>query len=132
MQLSKPSSITTLHDWLIEAAETERRLPAAVPRHRGSWWPEIMPEWLAYADEATKVGLDPATSEQVTRYDVLVRQILGMHVDDRMLLWRVAHAGAFRSRGPSWARLGREMGINRRTVKRRYESALVGLWYAWS
>ena len=91
-----------------------------------------MPDWLAYADEATKVGLDPATSEQVTRYDVLVRQILCIHVDDRMLLWRVAHAAAFRSRGPSWAKLGREMNINRRTVKRRYESALVGLWYAWS
>ena len=130
--MNAPSSIDALHDWLIEAAETERRLPAALPRYRGSWWPEALPEWLSYADETTEVKLGAATSEQVTRYDNLAKQMINVPVDDRRLLWAVAHAGAFRSRGPSWAKVARYMHCDRRTAKRRYEEALISLWYAWN
>ena len=131
MTQSKPSGVAELHDWIIEAGETERRLPAAVAKYRGSWWPEMLPEWLAYASEATVVGLDPATAEQVTRFDILASQILNMHVDERRRLWAVAHAGAFRSRGPNWVRVGKYLHCERRTAKRRYESALISLWYSW-
>ena len=97
--MNAPSSIDMLHELLIEAAETERRLPAALPRYRGSWWPEALPEWLSYADETTEVKLGSATSEQVTRYDNLAKQMINVPVDDRRLLWAVAHAGAFRQPG---------------------------------
>lgn len=128
----KPRSIVELHDWLIEAAETERRLPAALPRYRGSWWPEVLTDWMSYADETTTVRLGPATSEQVTRYDTIAEQLLEQHVDDRRLLWATAHSGAFRKRGPSWVKVAKYLHCNRRTAKRRYEAALIGLWYAWS
>ena len=131
MTQSKPSGVSELHDWIIEAGETERRLPAAVKKYRGSYWPEMLPEWLSYASEATVVGLDPATAEQVTRFDILASQILNMHVDERRLLWAVAHAGAFRSRGVNWVRVGKYLHCERRTAKRRYESALISLWYSW-
>ena len=131
--MHKPISIDALHDVLIEAAETERRLPAALPRYRGSYWPEPYPEWLSYADETTEVKLGAATSQQVTRYDAIAKQLLNMpSVDDRRLLWAVAHAGAFRSRGPSWVKVGKYLHCDRRTAKRRYEGALINLWYTWT
>ena len=131
--MNKPNSIDALHEMLIEAAETERRLPAALPRYQGSYWPVRQPEWLSYADETTELTLGPATSEQVTRYDIIAKQLLNVpSVDDRRLLWAVAHAGAFRSRGPSWVKVGKYLHCDRRTAKRRYEGALINLWYAWN
>ena len=130
--MNKPTSIDELHDWLIAAAETERRLPPALPRYRGSYWPEPKPEWLAYADELTEVKLGPATTRQVDQYDIIAKQIYTRPVDDRRLLWATAHAGAFRSRGPSWAKVGKYLHCDRRTAKRRYQEALINLWYAWS
>ena len=45
-----PNSLTELHDCLVEAAETERRLPAALRKQKLASWVDIQPEWLAYAD----------------------------------------------------------------------------------
>ena len=102
-QMNETNSSDEVHDGLIEEAETERRLPAALPRYRGSYWPEMQPEWMAYADETTELTLGPATSEQVTRYASIAKQTLNMpNVDDRRLLWAVAHAGAVRARGRRW------------------------------
>ena len=50
------SSITALHDSLIEAAETERRMPTAWRKQKLASWPEYRADWLAYADEITHMG----------------------------------------------------------------------------
>jgi len=124
------ASVPALHDCLIEAAETERRLPAAVKRQKLASWPEYRADWLAYADEITHMGLGRATAAQISRYDQMLSAIIKLHgEDDRRLLWATAHSAAFKRRGPAWSKLARLLHTNRRTVKTRYEQALVRLYY---
>ena len=121
-------SVLQLHEWLLEAAETERRLPRALRRQSTSSWPDVLHEWLDYA-QPTPLGLAKASNAQVERYDRVLGWALMLPDDsDRNLLWAVAHSAAFRSRGPKWAQIARVMRIHRATVKRRYEAALLRLW----
>ena len=121
-------SVIQLHEWLLEAAETERRLPRALRRQDTSSWPDVLHEWLDYA-QPTPLGLAKATSVQIDRYDRVLGWVLMLPDDsDRNLLWAAAHSAAFRSRGPKWAQIARVMHINRATAKRRYEAALLALW----
>ena len=46
-------SAADLHDLFVEAATTERWLPAQKQRARLTWWPEMQAEWLSYADPTT-------------------------------------------------------------------------------
>ena len=125
------SSIDGLHACLIEAAETERRMPPAMRKQKLASWPEFLQtDWLSYANEVTTVGLGKATAPQISRYDVILDAVMRMDaVEDRKVLWGAAHSGAFRSRGPAWSKLARLMHTNRRTVKQRYEQALYRLYY---
>ena len=123
-------SVLRLHEWLLEAAETERRLPPALRKQSFSNWPDIKAEWLAYAPSAVVMGLARATSDQITRYDKMLIWISAMpEAYDRNLLWAAAHSAAFRDRGPKWSKLARLLKINRKTVKANYEQALLRLYY---
>jgi hypothetical protein len=115
--------IAPLHKLLIEAAETERRLPRAMRRVTTTYWPDTKAEWLSYADEHTRVRLQ-ATTEQVTRYERAIRIVPLLPADQRRLVWAVAFSAADRQRGPAWSKLGRMLGMDRRRVKRDYEAAL--------
>jgi len=115
--------IAPLHRLLVEAAETERKLPAAMRRVTTTYWPDYKAEWLSYADETTRVRLQ-ATTEQVTKYERAVRIVPLLPANQRRLVWAVAFSAADRQRGPAWAKLGRILGIDRRRVKRDYEDAL--------
>ena len=42
------ASITELDELFMEAAETERKLPAAIRKQKMSSWPEYVQEWSAY------------------------------------------------------------------------------------
>ena len=124
------NSIAALHDSLLEAAETERRLPPAMRKQKLASWPEYKADWLAYADEITQVGLGKATARQITDYDAMLAAIVQISaVEDRRLLWATAHSAAFRRRGPAWKKLAKLMHTNSRNVKARYEQALVRLYY---
>ena len=117
-----------LHDWLLEAAETERRLPPAPRRQVYSSWPDVLPEWLDYVQPAP-MGLAKATHDQVDRYDRMTGWVLMLpKASDRTLLWAAAHSAAFRQRGPRWSKLARLMHCDARTVRRRYQDALINLW----
>ncbi len=119
-------SAADLHDLFVEAATTERWLPAQKQRARLTWWPEMQAEWLSYADPTTKVRLTP-TAEQIDRYHMAIELSSYLEDRDRRLVWAVAFSAARRSRGPQWKKLGRMMGIDRRTVESRYVTALVEL-----
>ena len=128
--LSNVISVPGLHDYLIEAAETERRLPPGVRKQKLASWPDIQPDWLAYADTNKHSTLGKASTRQIQRYDDILHSIADLQSsDDRRILWAVAHAGAFKRRGPSWLKLSKLMHCDRRTVKTRYEDALIRWYY---
>ena len=125
------TSISSLHDSLIEAAETERRLPPALRRQKLASWPDYQHDWLSYASEKTATSLARATAKQISRYENLLGAVCSMQTsEDRRLIWATAHSGAFRQRGPSWTKLAKIRQMNRQTVKDRYQQALCRLYYS--
>jgi hypothetical protein len=128
--MKRPPTVEALHLLLVEASETERRLPRAHPKPSVTYWPVYQAEWLAYADEKTRQNLDPATAQQITRYDQLLDTICCLQEEeDRKILWVTARLSAFRTRIP-WLKIGKVFSIDRRTAKRRYETALLSLFYS--
>ena len=132
MTMSVKFTEPDLHDLLLAAAETERRLPPAMRKARNAWWPDTIPEWLSYPSEQVYTRLGAATNEQVTAYDLAIRIVLVQ--DDerhRQLLWAVAHSSAFRARGPAWRKIAKLRHCDRRTVKRKYHEALADTVRKW-
>ena len=124
-------NMSELDDLFMEAAETERKLPAAIRKQKMSSWPEYVQEWSGYGWHAFEVPIIKATPEQITRYETALELgITMMDTDDRRIVWAVAHSAAFRERGPAWTKIARILGLNDpRIVKRRYKDALVRLYY---
>ena len=124
------TSLVLLHDWLIEAAETERRLPSARRKQVTAFWPEYLQEWGGYADQGTHNTLGKPSGKDIDRFDKIMLSILQLpSVGDRKLLWGVAHSAAFRLRGPAWLKVSKLQRCDRRTAKARYMKALVNLYY---
>ncbi len=124
-------SIDNLHDLLIEAAETERRLPPVARKQKLASWPDYKHDWLAYADETTQNKLAKATAKQVDLYEKIIFAICQLpSVEDRLLLWATAHSAAFRVRGPAWSRLAKLKHTNRQTIKEYYKQSLCRLYYS--
>ena len=124
-------SMTELDSFFLQAAETERKLPAAFRKQKLASWPEFKQEWGAYGWDDFVAPLSKASPADVDGFEqALLLGIKYMDKDDRQLVWAVAHSAAFRERGPKWTKLGKLMG-NRdaRTVKRMYFDALVRLYY---
>ena len=118
-------SAAELHDLLLEAAETERRLPPALKKTPTTWWPDILPEWLSYASDATTTRLSRATAKQIDNYDLCLDIVVSVPVaSDRTLLWSCAQSAAFRDRGIAWSKIGRVIHKDRRKVKSMYEQLL--------
>jgi len=124
-------NMSELDELFMEAAETERKLPAAIRKQKMSSWPQYVQEWSGYGWHAFEAPIIKATPEQITRYEkALELGITMMDTDDRRIVWAVAHSAAFRERGPAWSKLARILGLNDpRIVKRRYKDALVRLYY---
>ena len=134
MKQRRKVSSTEFHELLLEAAETERRLPPAMrPASVVAAWPEMLPEWLSYPDKKTKTRLARASARQISDYGFVMDVILEAAEDDeRRLLWGAAHSAAFRDRGPNWYKLSKILHCDRRTVKRNYEHALACTVYNWN
>ena len=115
-----------LHDLFLEAAATERWLPASRQRSRQTWWPAMQGEWLAYADPTTTVRLTPSAA-QVDRYYAAIALSAQLCAEDRRLVWAVAFSAVERARGPAWSRIARIMHCHRQTVRDRYMRAIVRL-----
>jgi hypothetical protein len=49
--------------------------------------------------------------------------------DDARLVWRVCFSAVGRERGPAWSAIGRSYGVSHRVVRRRFEGALISLYY---
>ena len=113
-----------------EAAETERRMPRAVDHRVKGCWPEYPDDpSLAFGYNEAQVLPGPATSREVTRYDLALEVAGKLEEDERRVVWAAAYSAARRGRGARWTAIGRQMGIHASTVKRRFERAILGLWY---
>lgn len=133
MKHSRTLTAPELHDLLIEAAETDRRLPSALRRTPGAYWPETVPEWMTYASETTRTRLARATAEQISNYDFVHDVVLNVtSVEDRQLLWAVATSAAYRQRGPAWSKIARIRHTDRRRVKSVYEAVIIDAVMSWN
>ena len=128
--MDKPD-VNELNDLFFEAAETERKLPAAIRKQKMSAWPDYPQSWKAYGYNEFQPGLPRATPQQVDNFDrALALGIKHMNAEDRKLVWAVAHSAAFRERGAKWHQLARMRGLrDGRQIKRRYMDALIRCWY---
>jgi len=128
--VDKPD-VAQLNDLFFEAAETERKLPAAIRKQKMCSWPDYPQSWKAYGYSEFEPGLPRATPKQVDDFDrALSLGIKHMDADDRKLVWAVAHSAAFRERGAKWDKIARMQGLrDGRQIKRRYMDALIRTWY---
>ena len=123
--------IAQLDQLLMEAAETERKMPAALRKQRMCAWPDYPKDAMAYGYNAFQAPILKATPEQINRYDAALELVITrLDEQDRRLVWAVAHSAAFRQRGPAWSKLARILGLHDpRVVKRKYKDVLVRLYY---
>tara|TARA_R100001443_G_scaffold95099_1_gene101563 strand:- start:379 stop:837 length:459 start_codon:yes stop_codon:yes gene_type:complete len=123
-------AVDDLDELIMEAAETERRLPSPFRKQKLASWPEYQTEWLSYGDIVYSPNLPKATTLQVTKYEYVLMLLLDQCDEhDRRLIWAVAHSGAFRERGPKWTKLAKAYHRDRRTLKNDYKAALIKLYY---
>ena len=123
--------VNQLHSLIVEAAETDRRLPPAIRKQKMAAWPDVINDWHGYGwTQQGVTGIRP-TSQQIDDYDKAVGLVSRMPEDDRKLVWAVATSAAFKRRGAPWGKLARllRMGTDGRVVKRSYMDALVRLHY---
>ena len=124
-------NVDELHSLFVSAAETDRRLPAAIRKQKMAAWPDVINDWHGYGwTQLGETVLRP-TSKQISDYDKALGLVVQMPEPDRRLVWAVASSAAFKRRGAPWTRLARllRMGDDGRVVKRNYMDALVRLHY---
>ena len=77
--------INALHDRILEAAETERRLPAAMRRQKLASWPDYPLDWHGYGwTQVGEVMLRP-TADQISNLDWVMDRVLSLTERDRNL-----------------------------------------------
>ena len=114
-----------------EAAETETRLPRAVDHRVKGCWPEYPDDpSLAFGYNDAVVSKARSDPKQITRYDLALEVSALLEPDDRLLVWIAAHSAARRARGARWKAIAKQIGVHPSTAKRRFERAILGLWYS--
>ena len=123
-------SVEKLHDLFLEAAETDRRMPPAVRKAKMASWVEYPMDWHGYGWTQQGVTHLKPTSQQIDNFDKALALTFKMPELDRKIVWAVAHSAAFRDQGAKWTQIARLLSLNDpRIVKRRYQDALIELFY---
>ena len=121
--------VDALAGLFFEAAEIEARLPRVLRGQIKASWPEAPDDWQAFGWHEVQPAPRPANPAEVSRYDLALQLTPLIPVDERRLVWAVAHSAVRRARGPRWAMIGRMQGLHAQTVRRRFERAVLELWY---
>lgn len=121
--------VDALAGLFFEAAEVEARLPRVLRDKIRACWPDAPDDWQAFGWHEVQEMPRPATPSEVTRYDLALQITPLVPEDDRRLIWAVAHSAVRRERGPAWHKLARIIGLHPSTIKRRFESAIIELYY---
>ena len=128
--IEEAGDVDGLVEMLFEAALTERRLPGVLKKKYKVVWPDIPPDPnLAFGYNEARLSLGNASAAEIDRYD---RMLLATHLldgEDAKILWAAAHSQVNRDRGPAWRQSGRLLGKGGPTVKRRFERAILTLWF---
>ena len=123
-------SVEKLHDLFLEAAETDRRMPPAVRKAKLASWVDYPMDWHGYGWTQQGVTHLKPTSQQIDNYDRSLALTFKMPEADRKIVWAVAHSAAFRDIGAKWTQIAWLLSLNDpRIVKRRYQDALIELFY---
>jgi len=113
-----------------DAAATELKLPRAYDLRAKGCWPDFASDPdLAYGYNEAQTKRSAATPKEMTRYDLALRVSQYFDADDAKLVWAASHSAARRARGPRWKAISKILGVHPATAKRRYERAILGLWY---
>ena len=112
-----------------EAAEIEARLPRVLRGQIKASWPDAPDDWQAFGWHEVQPAPRPATPAEVSRYDLALQLTPLIPVDERRLIWAVAHSAVRRERGPAWRRLSRMLDVHPNTIKRRFERSIITLFY---
>lgn len=112
------------------AAEVERRLPRAYDLRAKGCWPKYADDPdLAFGYNDAVLTPGPATSREVTNYDLALQISQWLDEDDRKLVWAASHSAARSARGPRWRAISKILRCHPATAKRRTERAILGLWH---
>lgn len=125
----KVKDIPALVDFVYRTATTERKLMGVLRKNYKTAWPDYPDTWSAYGYTDVKLGLGPATSEEIDDFDLLFPAIIELEEQYRQIIWAVAHSAVKGSRGAQWSKLGRMLGVHPMTVRKRFERAIMELWY---
>ena len=113
-----------------EACETERRLPSARRMSVKSCWPDYPDDpSLSFGYNDVETRLARASPRQISRYDMALDLGMLLEVRDRKLVWASAHSAVRRQRGPHWKKIGKMLGMHPETAKRKFDRAMLELWY---
>ncbi len=113
----------------MEAATTLHYLPPVIRKKHSSLWPSyaLANSWSGYGYEK-EVRFQP-TTEDITRLEFALEIGWNLKKEDRMVLWYACHSAVNRERGPKWKYLSKRFHCDARTVKSKYEKALIKAYY---
>ncbi len=113
----------------MEAATTLHRLPPVLRKKHSSLWPSyaLANAWSGYGYD-NEVRLHP-TTEDITRLEFALDIGWDLEKEYRVMLWYTAHSAVNRERGPKWKALSKRFHCDARTVKGKYEKALIKAYY---
>jgi hypothetical protein len=129
LALERCPDVLALAELFFEAAETERRLPGGIRSSVKACWPDAPDDWQAFGWRDVPFVPRPANRHEVDRYDLALQVTAFMPVADRRVVWAASHSAVRRDRGPAWSKIARAMGLHRDTVKRKFEHAILSLFY---
>ena len=123
-------SITDLDELYKESAQTLAMLPSALKKQKLNYWPDtVQSHWDVYNYHDVGASRVTPSAKQVSRLEFALSLGLKIDREDNRLIWRVATSSVYRVRGIQWLKLAKHYRCDRRTVKRRYEQALIRLYY---
>ena len=113
-----------------QAAVTLYHLPPEVKRRQySSTWPNyaLANAWSGYGWEK-EVKITP-TTDDITRLEFALEIGWELEKDDRQIIWHTVMSAVNRERGPRWKYLSKRFHCDPRSVKGKYEKALIKAYY---
>jgi len=113
-----------------EAAVTLHYLPPVIRKKQySSVWPNyaLANAWSGYGWNK-EVRISP-TREDITRLEFALEIGWELEKDDRQIIWHTVMSAVNRERGPRWKYLSKRFHCDPRSVKGKYEKALIKAYY---